>query len=254
MLDNCGVFYVDRYWSKHACSRQPQCKLLFEPVHLFWTDKIWAWTDRLWSWFSWALLASSRFQIRPGKHIFSMRFHILALSSAASLCLTWVPKKNGSFSGFSLSPWSIHFRNVMCQNKWRHGEYHGISWNHDVGILSFFLFEVVINNTMPFFKMLFAQLILGEKVGKEKLVGRWSLSLFKHSSLFPKRWGMAALLFCFWGAGSPAWLDSLVACTSARSDVYVPFTSSTRFEAPVCPCRFRGLSSIQRLPPSNHSR
>lgn len=46
---------------------------------------------------------------------------------------------------------------------------HGISWNRDVGILSFFLFEVVINNTMPFFKMLFAQLILGEKVGKEKL-------------------------------------------------------------------------------------
>ena len=49
-------------------------------------------------------------------------------------------------------------------------EYHGISWNHEVGILSSFLFEVVINNTMPFFKMLFAQLILGEKVGKEKLV------------------------------------------------------------------------------------
>jgi len=32
---------------------------------------------------------------------------------------------------------------------------------------------VVINNTMPFFKMLFAQLILGEKVGKE----RWLASL-----------------------------------------------------------------------------
>lgn len=30
-----GFVYVDRYWSKHACSRQPQCKLLFEPVHLF---------------------------------------------------------------------------------------------------------------------------------------------------------------------------------------------------------------------------
>jgi len=32
---------------------------------------------------------------------------------------------------------------------------------------------VVINNTMPFFKMLFAQLILGEKVGKE----RWLASV-----------------------------------------------------------------------------
>ena len=32
---------------------------------------------------------------------------------------------------------------------------------------------VVINNTMPFFKMLFAQLILGEKVGKN----RWLASL-----------------------------------------------------------------------------
>ena len=29
---------------------------------------------------------------------------------------------------------------------------------------------MVINNTMPFFKMLFAQLILGEKVGKQPLV------------------------------------------------------------------------------------
>ena len=31
------------------------------------------------------------------------------------------------------------------------------------------LHEVVINNTMPFFKMLFAQLILGETVGKAML-------------------------------------------------------------------------------------
>ena len=31
---------------------------------------------------------------------------------------------------------------------------------------------MVINNTMPFFKMLFAQLILGEKVGKQPLVCR----------------------------------------------------------------------------------
>ena len=62
-------------------------------------------------------------------------------------------------------PSMVHFQKAI-----KTSDAMGISWNHGVGILSSFLFEVVINNTMPFFKMLFAQLILGEKVGKEKLV------------------------------------------------------------------------------------
>ncbi|CAK0792232.1 unnamed protein product [Prorocentrum cordatum] len=36
-----------------------------------------------------------------------------------------------------------------------------------------FASAVVVNNTMPFFKMLFAKVLLGEKVGKE----RWLASL-----------------------------------------------------------------------------
>ena len=79
---------------------------------------------------------------------------------------------------------------------------------------------MVINNTMPFFKMLFAQLILGEKVGKQPLVCRFA--------------GRESVLQCFWmlPERSPGSMFSL--CSLMRPDSkFTPFHSvriSTFFE------------------------
>lgn len=250
MLDNCGVCLC---WQilVQTCLQQTTSVQTVVPVHLFWTDKIWAWTVRLWSWFSWALLASSRFQIRPGKHIFSMRFHILALSSAASLCLTWVPKRTAA-SVVSVSvhgpstfgTWCVKTSDAMVNIM----EYHGIMTSE---FWVFFSLRWSLTIPCRSSRCCLRSLFSVRKLARRSLLAHEACLFSNIQACFQRD---EALLFCFWGAGSPAWLDSLVACTSARSDVYVPFTSSIRFEAPVCPCRFRGLSSIQRLPPSNHSR
>ena len=234
MLDNCeGFVYVDRYRSKHACSRQPQCKLLFEPVHLFWTDKIWAWTVRLWSWFSWALLASSRFQIRPGKHIFSMRFHILALSSAASLCLTWVPKRTAA-SVVSVSvhgpstfgTWCVKTSDAMVNIM----EYHGIMTSE---FWVFFSLRWSLTIPCRSSRCCLRSLFSVRKLARRSLLADEACLFSNIQACFSKRWGDARPYWPYWPycfvfealARQLGWIHWLLAPRRGQTSnvVYVPF-------------------------------